>query len=106
MSGEPMREAVATIRAALNSKAGTVELRDFTAELTAILALAAPAEGWQPIETAPKDGTWIIGATPHGVTPLRWGVSWDDQHWANGCVVYQPTHWMPLPAAPTGETGA
>lgn len=56
--------------------------------------------GWQDISTAPKDGTWIIAATRFGVVPVRWGLSWGDQHWANGCIVYDPTRWMHLPAPP------
>ena len=72
-------------------------------------SIAAPIEkreeGWQPIETAPKDGTWIIGVWKNvlgelGVVPVRWGVSWDNQYWANGVVVYEPTHWRPLPEPP------
>jgi hypothetical protein len=56
--------------------------------------------GWMPIESAPKGGIWIIAATRHGVVPVRWGVSWNDQHWSNGCVIYEPTHWQPLPSPP------
>jgi hypothetical protein len=62
------------------------------------------AAEWRDIATAPKSGVWIIALTARGeVVPVRWGVSWNDQHWANGCVVYNPTHWMPLPAPPAIE---
>jgi len=77
-------------------------------------------EGWQPIETAPKDGTrvlfWVRGFG-------RWMCvcgSWDIEryatkpkpHWthdnerSNGIRetrANQPTHWMPLPAPPATE---
>lgn len=63
---------------------------------------------WQPIEDAPKDGTWVL-VYADGVQVVAKYV-WDDNwHWAthldnsNGLKVHQtckPTHWMPLPAAP------
>jgi hypothetical protein len=72
---------------------------------------------WQPIGTAPRNGTLVLAAceskmAAHWQTfrfpyPLkqRWnGVKWeaDDGH------VYdpQPTHWMPLPPPPMEKTNA
>lgn len=60
---------------------------------------------WQPIETAPKDGTFILGwhpalSWPHGRQDV---VAWDETHlhWTDGCFeVSWPTHWMPLPEPP------
>ena len=64
---------------------------------------------WQPIETAPKAGTWVMLYESNG---YEWGV--DCTHWLasmnlhgewvdqDDClVVRHPTHWMPLPEAPT-----
>jgi hypothetical protein len=73
-------------------------------------AASTPATGWQPIETAPKDGAWILGYGAHedecgklGVptTPIRWAYG---DGWLNGtyCPSY-PSHWMPLPPPPGNE---
>lgn len=67
--------------------------------------LDTPAEsGWQPIETAPKDGTQIIGfCSKHESIFMtlwedgHWGLEdWDSQHFC----AHAPTHWMPLPPPP------
>ena len=63
---------------------------------------------WQPIETAPKDGTRILGCRPH-YTPntIDWNVYLED--WANHAgedairVHYQPTLWQHLPEPPIGD---
>lgn len=62
------------------------------------------APGWMPIETAPKDGTCML---------LWWGDQLAVGYWAgpfNGWVPKQvvwpipgPTHYTPLPAAPSQE---
>ena len=77
---------------------------------------------WQPIETAPKDGTFIITVvdTCQDCRPaiMAWQCHHDkcrfgpdpedfmeeshfDEYW-RGCD-YQPTHWMPLPKQPSSE---
>ncbi len=83
---------------------------------------------WQPIETAPKDGTQILGYDAsetylpdegdkgyieedsgyvHELTrpvmvlwwkQYEWGGSWKLAHY--GAFSYNPTHWMPLPEGP------
>lgn len=66
---------------------------------------------WQPIDTAPKDGTTIIiGGCVNGpaVRTAHWGggaynhsAKHYDRDWADGGNYgFKPTHWMPLPAAP------
>lgn len=67
---------------------------------------------WQPIETAPKDGTWVLGWKPSRYVencietyqwrypgfgePPFWVNAADSNDWSS-----QPTHWMPLPDPPT-----
>ncbi len=61
---------------------------------------------WQPISTAPKDGTTILAWQDSRVRLLRWkrvegfpdGGYWDEWHARLSHV--PPTHWMPLPEPP------
>ena len=63
---------------------------------------------WQPIETAPKDGSEILLAVPHRLRSertLRLVGRWFDRFWitfnADEAIQrVEPTHWMPLPAPP------
>ena len=73
--------------------------------------LAASGQGveWQPIETAPKDGTGVLGFISESWIE---GIFWNEEEWSylsDGDITshgrLQPTHWMPLPAAPTQEKG-
>jgi len=65
---------------------------------------------WQPIETAPKDGTRLLLATPTGkVADGMWSTRYEVWSWPY--VMAEPTHWMPAPPIPTiahnaGVTGA
>jgi hypothetical protein len=61
-------------------------------------------EGWQPIETAPKDGTsFLFFAKDWGVRGPGECKRDGDRWWAFGGMGGMecfPTHWMPLPAHP------
>ena len=74
---------------------------------------------WQPIETAPKDGTWILGMNNRGNPAV---IIWDEKaHWHdgvlrpgwihpfsdgrastfwNGANGSEPEFWMPIPWHP------
>ena len=63
---------------------------------------------WQDIETAPKDGTEIIGHdAATGVSHVTcWRYGWEDpdNHYYSEAPPFVPTHWTPLPTPP--ETDA
>ena len=62
---------------------------------------------WQPIETAPRDGThvliyvpgWINGSEARYLDDEGWWLANNDptDHWGEQ---QHPTHWMPLPNPP------
>lgn len=63
---------------------------------------------WQPIETAPKDGTNILVFGYGDMTVVHWniyGLYWNlsesGAYAENG--EWQPTHWMPLPPPPATD---
>lgn len=55
---------------------------------------------WQPIETAPKDGTWVLVHRAHWYLPelVQWTYRGYWESWAHG--PFQPTHWIPVPLPP------
>ena len=67
---------------------------------------------WQPIETAPRDGTRVLvyarldppekwHEALRDIPPVMAVASWHpDGGWCV-CEVRDATHWMPLPAPPT-----
>jgi hypothetical protein len=64
---------------------------------------------WQKIETAPKDGVYVLVARAgQWVGEARWteGGGWREPNndWTDSWgQELHPTHWMPLPAPPTAE---
>jgi len=62
--------------------------------------------GWEPIETAPRDGTFVLLALRGGDFPIVG--SCDTKGGEFGCARYgdafwpQPTHWRPFPNPPPG----
>ena len=73
---------------------------------------------WQPIESAPKDGTRIMVGNEHGAWVAEWRPVYQSGYrpadpWASAMLNHEhmrdgggvlrhspPTHWMPLPEPP------
>ncbi len=61
---------------------------------------------WQPIETAPKDGTRILVYRPGKHNYPKVGIDfWQVNRapyncWWHSPSDHQPTHWTPLPESP------
>lgn len=83
------------------------EIVGFATREEADAAWNTRAPQWLPIESAPRDGSWIvIGRAGHGAVLLAfwhrlhgawWGQGGDDGQWKKW---QQATHWQPLPAPP------
>lgn len=76
----------------------------------ALSAQVQDVAGWQPIETAPRDGTTVLLYAPGWDSPKTgWTYGKDDwqdcPYSRSGDESYQPTNWMPLPAAPAKQEG-
>ncbi|HEY9145621.1 MAG TPA: DUF551 domain-containing protein [Thiobacillus sp.] len=75
-------------------------------------ALAQPApEGWRAIETAPRDGAFVL-LTDNRCNPCWLIGQWKHDRWwgqatnsGKSIVWRDATHWMPLPAAPKPVEG-
>lgn len=62
---------------------------------------------WQPIETAPRDGTPVLAATSRSQY-VAWNNGRSDM-WVfvddgrGNSFFFRPTHWMPLPPPPATQ---
>ena len=126
MSNDDRREAVRrSLKAPCNVDCGRREqLEDRIEELEAQVKSCQAANGrqykmiqeleeelkkhqWQPIETAPKDGGYIILAWPSESMIAKWldNATW--QGWSVPSLILKPagnpTHWMPLPEPPENQ---
>ncbi len=85
-------------------------------DLSALSAQVQDVAGWQPIETAPKDGRTILAYFPleglgkdwERVMPVKYRESMMPEPWifagrAASSYSTGPTHWMPLPAVPAKQ---
>ena len=62
------------------------------------------ADDWQPIETAPRDGTEVLTWDGLSHQVLHWFDGGHESLWINeeGTPCEDPTHWRPLPKGPGG----
>jgi hypothetical protein len=69
-------------------------------------ALMEASQQWQPIETAPKDGTRMLLRLSNGEVFSGWGTEHAgfQRFHADGTDIgwLNPRHWMPLPSPPEG----
>jgi hypothetical protein len=57
--------------------------------------------GWQPIETAPKDGRSVLIFVAGEVSLAHYsGSHWYDDEGMRADEYFEPTHWMTLPDPP------
>jgi len=126
LTDEKLREALKAYMVPSRSMHAWLNPGDLTEAYAAMRAVLAPlldqarAEGrreagaWQPIETAPKDGTVILAWIPAHegdkpeVAPVRWQ-SHVTGRWVHDASDWtleapMPTHWQPLPAPPVART--
>lgn len=87
----------------LQSRAEKAEAERDTLRAENELLMAAQA--WQPIETAPKDGTEFIACLNYGENQEFAVMIWHEceEDWTDtfGAIIGLPTHWMPSPTPPT-----
>jgi len=106
------------IEVAVSRQALCEVLAGIDAVLAAAPSPSSEAVGWRPIETAPKDGTNVLGAHDRAAIVVYWQHEWTVDGapgWATGetdlggyFFTFPVTHWRvlpPLPSAPVSHGG-
>lgn len=98
---------VSAIAAAIEARDAEWEahMHSVSANAESKLRMAREIEGdrWHPIETAPKDGSWVLLWWPHWDHKPTTGY-WNVFMWYSDRALSDdgigPTHWQPLPPRP------
>ena len=83
------------------------ELAAFLRSLIPLVEAGERAQ-WQPIETAPKDGTKVLLYKPDdefwcsSIATARWWAKESEWLCTGSAYFPAPTHWQPLPPEPKG----
>jgi hypothetical protein len=101
-SHEAMKEALRKIAGGFEGEGLEIENQWRMETARAALSGSPAPEGlreWLPIETAPKDGTHVIGLTQFGAREIWWHQdSYEGEFWQDeGDSEPEPTHWVPMP---------
>lgn len=80
------------------------------AKVAGLVEALRASQAWQPIETAPRDGTPVLACIENSVSYVAWTQNGDAKFWGRqwaflvdheGSVhTFNPTHWLPLPKPP------
>lgn len=98
-------DRVRELMGAYHDHVGSMSGQEATSLLAGLFSDAIFAEreryGWQPIETAPKNGTRFLGFEKGTVYAAIWSSGWKCFQSRPGFYTVRPSHWKPLPAAPS-----
>lgn len=103
---EEVMELVQEYASASESFPDYATMREVRESWTAIEAkLRELLPVWQPIETAPKDGTHVLTSSMGQPIVIHWAEhgtysSWELTYGDDSTLWFEPTNWMPLPKAP------
>jgi len=89
-----------TLAGALDARYIAAASPDVVLALLDEIAALRAERAWQPIETAPRDGRFILAWGPEwGTSDVAWFGEVSDR-WFTMSNATGLTHWMPLPEAP------
>lgn len=102
-----LEQAIAAVKSDVAANGPHPGIHNLSTILNAIATgQLVPAQAWQGMDSAPRDGTQILASLwaygqPGGERRYE-VVSWECDGWASEAYpIYPPTHWMPIPVAPT-----
>jgi|GEM_PF-1650429 len=103
-SGGMPKESADIARTVLD---GAARIYLWKALVPVLRGMTAQAEGWQPIETAPRDAEMLVSSfqynDPSTARFIAIAELSTDGHWRDaysGERLHEPTHWRPLPTPP------